>query len=64
VTAGAAAVPLPVSPTLCEPPAALSATWTLAVRAPDALGVNWTKMVHPALTASVAGASGHVFVCA
>jgi hypothetical protein len=64
VTAGAAAVPLPVSPTLCAPPAALSAIWTLAVRVPDALGVNWTMMVHAALTASVAGAAGHVFVCA
>ncbi len=64
VTAGAAAVPLPASPALCEPPAALSATWTLAVRGPGAPGVNLTKMVHVALTASVAGASGQVFDCA
>ena len=62
VTAGAGAVPVPVSATLCEPPAASSATWTLAVRVPDVLGVNVTETVHVPFTASVAGASGHVFV--
>src|SRR5947209_8344636 len=42
----------------------LSAMLTDAVRMPVAVGVNVTLMVHEPFTASVAGLSGQVFVCA
>jgi len=64
VTAGAGAVPVPLSATLCGLPVASSATWMLAVRVPAALGVNVVEIVQVALTASVAGLRGHVLVCA
>ena len=44
--------------------AALSETVTVAARLPAATGENVTEIVHVAFTASVAGLSGHVFVCA
>jgi hypothetical protein len=44
-------------------PDALSATATLADRLPEALGENVTEIVHVAFTSSVAGLTGHVFVC-
>ena len=46
------AAPVPVSGTVCGLPVALSAMLTLAVRAPDADGVNVTLMVQlePAAT--------------
>jgi hypothetical protein len=62
VTAGAGVVPVPVSPTVCGLPAALSVTLTLAVRLPAAVGWNATEIVQVAFTASVAGDTGHVFV--
>jgi hypothetical protein len=64
VTAGAGAAPVPVSDTLCGLPAASSPIWMLAVRVPAALGVKVVEIVQAALTASVEGLNGHVFVWA
>jgi len=60
VTAGA--VPVPPSVTLCGLPDALSVTWTLAARAPVAVGANVAAMPQLAPAPSVDGASGHVVV--
>ena len=62
LTAGA--VPVPLTPTLCGLPAASSLIPTLALRLPVAAGVKLTVIVQVALTASVAGPEGQVFVCA
>jgi hypothetical protein len=56
--------PVPLSVTLCGLPAALSLMLTLALRGPVALGVNVTLIVQVALTASVFGLIGQVFVSA
>jgi hypothetical protein len=64
VTAGAGEDPVPLSPRLCGVSAALSAIDTPAEREPEAPGENVTEIVHVAFTPSVAGLSGHVFVCA
>jgi hypothetical protein len=60
-TLGAAAAPVPVSGRLCGLPEASSVIDTDAEREPAAPGVNVTEIVQVALTASVAGLSGHVF---
>jgi hypothetical protein len=60
LTAGA--VPVPVSGTLCGLFAASSVIVTAALRPPAAAGANVTEIVQLALTASVAGATGHPFV--
>ena len=44
----AGAMPVPVRGTVCGLPVALSATLMLAVRVPDAVGVNVTLMEHDA----------------
>jgi hypothetical protein len=62
LTAGA--VPVPVSPTECGLPVALSFTVRVAERAPVAFGVNVTEIVQLAPAASVAGLSGQVEVWA
>ena len=62
LTAGAGDEPVPLRPRVCGVLGALSATVTLAERAPDALGENLTEIVHVAFTATVAGLSGHVVV--
>jgi hypothetical protein len=65
VTAGVfAAAPVPARPTACGLPVALSAMLTLAARAPVAVGLNVTLIAQFAFAASVAGLTGHVFVCA
>jgi hypothetical protein len=56
--------PVPLSVTPCGVPAALSEMVTLAERLPVADGANVTEIVHVAFAASVAGLTGHVFVCA
>jgi len=62
VTAGAGgAVPVPLNPTLCGLPLALSVTFKLAVRIPVAVGVKLTLMVQLAPAAIVLGLSGQVF---
>lgn len=48
----AGCVPVPVSVNVCGLPVALSATETVAVRAPVALGVNVTAIVHVPLAAT------------
>jgi hypothetical protein len=50
VTAGA--VPVPLKATLCGLPAALSVTFTVAVRLPVLVGVNTTLIVQLAFAAS------------
>jgi hypothetical protein len=62
VTAGA--VPVPLSETPCGLSDASSLMVTPAVRLPVAEGENVTETEHVALTASVAGLMGQVFVCA
>jgi hypothetical protein len=64
VTAGAGATPVPLSPTVCGEPGALSATETLALRLPARVGLKRTEIVQLAPAASVEGESGQVFVCA
>ena len=64
LTAGATATAVPDSETLCGLLAALSVIWTAAVRAPEAVGANVTEIVQLAFTASVAGDTGQVLVCA
>ena len=55
VTPGVAgAVPVPLSPTLCGLPVALSATCSAAFRTPTALGVNVTATVQVPFAATVA----------
>lgn len=56
--------PVPLSVTLCGVPVALSAIVTLAERLPVTDGANVAEIVHVAFTASVAGLTGQVFVCA
>jgi hypothetical protein len=46
VNAGAGAMPVPVSPTVCGLPDASSATLTLALRAPAVVGLNCTPKKH------------------
>src|SRR6266536_2880186 len=57
------AVPVPVSVTLWGLLAALSASVTLALRAPVAVGANVTEIVHVAPAARLPGLNGHVFAC-
>jgi len=64
VTAGAAATPVPFRVTECGFPGASSAMLMLAARPPPVVGVKLAEIVQLAPTASVLGASGHVFVCA
>ncbi len=59
-----AALPVPVSATVWGLSAASWLIVTLALRLPVAPGVNFTEIVHDALAARVAGATGQVFVCA
>ena len=47
-----AAVPIPARLTFCGLPAALSETLSIAVRVPDAVGLNVTVMLQLAPTAS------------
>ena len=47
-----AVVPIPARLTFCGLPAALSVTLSIAVRVPDALGLNVTLMLQLAPTAS------------
>src|SRR5712692_2717892 len=62
LTAGAAVeVPVPVRPTECGLPLALSVMVTAAVRVPVAVVVNVTEIVQLALAASEAG---QLLVCA
>jgi hypothetical protein len=61
-TAGAGAVPVPLTPRLCGLSDALSATRTVAEREPDAVGVKTTLIEQVAFTASVAGDSGQSVV--
>src|SRR5437899_5687985 len=60
VTAGA--VPVPLNATVCGLPVALSATWTLAARAPAAVGAKLALIMQLAPAASMVGLSGHVVV--
>lgn len=60
VTAGAGAIPVPLSTRVCGEPGALSATWRLAVSAPTVAGVKLMLTEQLALGARVAR---HVFVC-
>src|SRR6266540_2265646 len=64
LTAGAGVVPVPVSETSRGLPDASSVIVRVAARAPAAVGVNVTEIVQLALTASVLGPVGQVFVCA
>jgi hypothetical protein len=64
VTTGAGADPVPLSPSDCGLPEALSEIVTLAELLPAAPGAKVTEIVHAAFTSSVAGLSGHVLVCA
>lgn len=59
-TAGAVATPPPLRASVCGLPLALSATLTVAVRVPAAVGAKLTVIVHVALAASVTGASGQL----
>jgi hypothetical protein len=51
-------VPVPVSPTVCVPGAALSVMVKVPVRVPVTVGVNVTLMVHMPPAAKVAGLIG------
>jgi hypothetical protein len=62
VNDSAEVTPVPVRLTFCVPLPALSVKRRVALRAPVAVGVKVTVAVHVALTASVAGETGHVFV--
>jgi hypothetical protein len=64
VKSGGVFVPVPVSPTVCGLPAALSVMVNVPVRVPVAVGVNVTLIVQFAFAASIAGSVPHVFVCA
>ena len=55
---------VPLRPNACGLPLPLSVMLTLAARLPAAVGVNVTLMLHAPFAASVAGLTGHVFVCA
>src|SRR5947209_7914249 len=55
---------VPLSPTLCGLPLALSVIVMPAVRAPMAVGLKVTLMVHDDPAASVLGVSGQVLVWA
>src|SRR5947208_1589124 len=56
-----AAVPFPVSATVCGLPPALLTTDSVPVRAPEAVGVKVTSMVQFAPAANVAGLVGQAF---
>src|SRR4051812_3210315 len=56
--AGAGCLPIPVRASICGVPAASSSIATLALRAPPALGVKVTEIVHLEPAGSVAGAIG------
>src|ERR1700730_16907063 len=58
VKSGGVFVPVPVSPTICGLPAALSVMVKVPVRVPVAVGVNVTLIMQFALAASVAGLIG------
>src|SRR3954454_19676400 len=58
------APPVPASANWCGLPGALSVIVTLAVRAPEAPGVNVTEIEQEAPAASVLGLIGQLFVCA
>src|SRR3954469_18707129 len=64
VNVKAEVTPVPVRLTFCVPLPALSVKRKVALRAPVAVGLNVTVAVQVALTASVAGLIGQVFVCA
>ena len=64
LTAGAGNVPLPLKPTPCGLPTALSLTDTFALRLPADCGAKVTEIVQVAFTASVFGLSGQSLVCA
>jgi hypothetical protein len=58
------AVPVPVRVTSCGLEVPLSATVSVALRTPRALGVNVMEMVQLAPAASVAGLMGQLLVAA
>ena len=60
VTAGAGAIPVPLSTRVCGEPVALSATWRLAVSGPTVAGVKLMLTDQLALRERVAR---HVLVC-
>jgi len=60
----AGAVPVPLRPTVCGLPEALSVIDTLALRLPLAVGENVAEIVQLDPAASVDGPRGHVLVCA
>src|SRR5439155_8806122 len=62
-TAGAGVVPVPLSVTACGLFVALSVIRTLALRAPAAVGLKLTEIVHVALAARVAGPTGQLLPC-
>ena len=62
LNADATVPPVPVRLSWCGLPDASSVTLTLAVRVPEALGVNVAAMVQEAPAASVLGLSGQVVV--
>jgi len=61
---GGVVVPVPVSPTVCGLPAALSVMVKVPVRVPAAVGVKVTLIMQFALAASIAGSVPQVFVSA
>jgi hypothetical protein len=63
VTAGAGATPVPLSPTVCGEPGALSLIETLAPLLPEAVGANVTEIAQLLFAASVAGLTGQFDVC-
>src|SRR5207249_2219353 len=58
----AGATPVPLRPTPCGLPAALSATLRVPLRAPAAVGLNVTLMAQLALAARVDGLKGQLLV--
>ena len=60
----AGATPVPLRPTLCGLPAALSDTLRVPLRAPVAVGLNVTLMAQLALAARVEGLKGQLLVWA
>jgi len=60
----ATATPVPAAETDCGLPAALSATTSVPVRSPTAVGVNVTEIAQVPLLGTVLGESGQVLVWA
>jgi len=58
-----AAIPIPVTDVFCNPPVALPDTLTVAVTLTALEGVKVTLIRQFLPAASVAGGTGHVFVC-